>query len=664
MLSDLIRLSDSDIEKAFQLSYAILVDEDLATRATIMSISALSLEANEERARLKRTLKKRFSRMIASDEIEINYQYLLQRIVLEKTTRLEKGQEKEIGARLHEHTWLLRYFKNIISFSNAAEHTVTTGYCRVIHDYSREIAQRVYTFLVQKPDKTKSLEDFSKWKTRIDNQVRRRFQQILREKTEKGNVQRFVTSQNSEGKKHYAIACLKLLKPWAMSCALPNSFSEFSAIPSLLCNSSDPIKEQLIRDRRVATVLDYDCFSRLMGAFDHLAPRDHLLIPQFILPESGNDVIPPADLNSLPALSSQRLDRIRRQLAQESTRRQTLMPRWFRIVVDGEILEDHDLYRSRDMQIPLKDRVDTIELWAIDSEGLVPFAFKTLSSLKPSSSKATTFFNKLEAGQRVLWKIIQGRGADGDVVPSEVRIRYRESNWSRALSFHVRRLQENALPRIMPQRFSEAMHAWLLENARAINVALRSIPLFIAAIVVFFIGRSILKPWQSENIARSGQPASSTSSPSPSTTPMDEVASSSPPVKLPPEVRGGPRGITSSEPILRTGRNANQKSLRLRQVRSIFIDAQSEEFKISLRDSLIVHLSQAGFVTNVDENEADARLSMRETRTGQLMVSLVSGKTQIWSTRVDVTERTPIKAERLAALLTVSLKEARKIERH
>jgi hypothetical protein len=142
------------------------------------------------------------------------------------------------------------------------------------------------------------------------------------------------------------------------------------------------------------------------------------------------------------------------------------------------------------------------------------------------------------------------------------------------------------------------------------------------------------------------------------------VASASPPVKLPPGVPGGPRGTTSGEPVLRTGRNANQNSLRLRQVRSIFIDAQSEDFKILLRDSLTVHLSEAGFVTNVDENEADARLSMRETRTGRLMVSLVSGKTQIWSTRVDVEERTPTKAEKLASLLTASLKEARKIERH
>jgi hypothetical protein len=660
MLSDLIRLSDSDIEKAFQLSYAILVDEDLATQATIMSLSALSLEANEERARLKRILKKRFSRIVSSDEIEINYRYLLQTIVLEKTTRFEKGQEREIGARLHEHTWLLRYFKNIISFSNAAEHTVTVGYCRVIHDYSREVAQRVYTFLVQKRDKTKSLEDFSKWKTRIDKNVRQRFQQILREKTVKGNVRRFIASESAEEKKHYAIACLKFLKPWAMSCALPNNFSESSAIPALVCNSNNLLKEQLIKDRRVATVLDYECFKRLMGVFDRLAPRDHLLIPQFNLPQSDSDVIPPADLNNLPALSPQRLDRIRRHLSQQSIRRQMLMPRWVRIVVDGEMLEEHDLYRTRDMYIPLKDPVDTIELWAIDSEGLIPLTFKTLSSLKPSSPKATTFSTKLEAGQKILWKIVHGMEVDGDLFPSQVLIRYRETNWSRALSFHVRRLQENALPRILPERFSDALHAWLLENERPMNIALRGIPLFIVAIVLFFTARSILRPEQSENIARSSTPSSSASSPSPSTTPRNEVASASPSVKLPPEIPGGPGRTTNGEPILRTGRNVGQKSLTLREVRSIFIDPQSENFKMLLRDSLIVRFTEAGFVTNVEENDADARLSMRETKRGQLIVSLVSGRMQIWSDRLNVRERTPTNAEKLAADLSTRLEEAKK----
>jgi hypothetical protein len=79
-----------------------------------------------------------------------------------------------------------------------------------------------------------------------------------------------------------------------------------------------------------------------------------------------------------------------------------------------------------------------------------------------------------------------------------------------------------------------------------------------------------------------------------------------------------------------------------------------------LRDSLIVRFTEAGFVTNVEENDADARLSMRETKRGQLIVSLVSGRMQIWSDRLNVRERTPTNAEKLAADLSTRLEEAKK----
>jgi hypothetical protein len=511
MLSDVIRLTDEDIEKTFQLCYATLVDEDKATLVASKSISAISLEADEERSRLKRLLRKRLSRKVDAEEIEINYQYLLQRIVLEKTRHFEKAQEKDARERafIHEDTWLLRYFKQVISFSSSAEHVVTSAYCRVIHDYSREITQRVHTFLIQgDPAESKGLEEFSKWKRRIDSELKGRFKGLLNETKEKGNIRRFIQRTDAEEKKQYVINCLKLFNPWGMSCALPVSVSEFSQVQSLKRHGNDPISEQAVKDRRIATVSDYECFSRLMNVFDGSAAFDHLLIPQFVLPHNGiNNPTPPADVRHLPKLSSQRRDKIRNQAAEQSIRRERLTPRWLRIMIDGEMGQElYDLYTSRQIHIALQEQASTVEVWAIDSDTMVPFSFKTLEWLKPASPRAKLFTTKLEAGQKISWEIIYRLGSESVMIPSTIRIRYRETNWSRALSFYVKRFQDMATPRMIPQKVSDTLHVLLLENARVMDLALHSFAILILAIVVLLIGNYALKSRQIDNIAGPNPP--------------------------------------------------------------------------------------------------------------------------------------------------------------
>lgn len=677
--NDLIRLLDNDIQRAYQLCFALLRDEGLAETITLKTISSFDAQVTEEKKKLRRLLRKLRLSSRSRSYIQPNYLFILQNLLYLKTKKAEEQAEKRqrTPEEAHRDVLLLRYLKYLATVAMDGALEATVAYCRVLHDYGRSVAVSVLDLLAQERTNVNPEGEFSRRKTKYDEYLLSRFHQLSEGPKEPGNVTRFVQAQKTKALTDYVLECLKLLRPWDMSCTIPEGMPAGS-IDLLSDDGDDPVRHQAVEEQRINTVMDYECLTRLMRMITNDSPLTHLQIPKFFMPGSG-DPAAPSDLKNLPLIPLAKLRLIKNKLADQGARRESIMPRRLEIVVDEETVGEVSLNtaRERTRKFSLDNSARLIELYAVgEDETSPPLASKLLRHSLPSTARVTSFSVKWESGQKISLRVSYVPDFGGGLAPAEVTVSYRETNWARALVLFLRSQGSGTAPgSVQP---ISMLVSFLREFATPVNLALKGAASVFCVLLLWLGAIIFYRPSGPLTVVRT-YPASSPislpsphpsataySAPTPDESPSVEIVQSMPHtgVKPPYSGMGTPRIDGPSEDRTRGvragGTGAPPETVPLAKVRTVFIEFQGNEFKNDIADLLKKRLKNLGISTDVDENQADATLFIQTNNTGQFSFVMVSGRKEVWGPATfDVPDKSPAAADKVAASVLSAIEKAR-----
>ncbi|HEY0100452.1 MAG TPA: hypothetical protein VGB76_16020 [Pyrinomonadaceae bacterium] len=485
----------AQLERVFQLCYAVLGDEDAAFAATVNCALALDVEVKEQRARKRYRIDASGFRQKLIMRRELALQFIAFRLCHKEELAQEARWREGLGPMPHESYFVTRYIKHILYMTvphRSFQVAVALG--RLLYDYLKREVYLVHDSLAQDPRLRKNDQMYKDWKLALMNELHEaRFKGLLTVKGGKQGAKSFETHGQQEQLVGLVENVLKLLSPWGTACALEAGSRSASPFRNFRF-TGHPDKESPFEEKRMRAIIDPDCLTAVTRELKVPPPVERLAVPLFNLPDQP-DQIPPVDFNKLPQFTVDRLRKLFDEVTGGRRRRRKARRTELSVEVDGVERTSFDPAEQSEVTFTLERGDDLIQVVASDEDGPL-----LLGSLLLSSSGALDGEEdwkgviRLEGGQRVNVTVTPLPASAGAARGANVVVAYSEGDlfgWLRGAAWAVG-------DRIKSWTAGAQPGAW--------GLALRYVAVFgVAAVLsvaawVFYTGKVELAFWRPKTV--------------------------------------------------------------------------------------------------------------------------------------------------------------------
>lgn len=438
------------LSKSYKLSYPVLAGD--AGKALCVVIESMDEWKVDLTVQKRRKYYKPFSKKLRK-KIILSKPVLLQYIVCRRTVKHEKSQETELlngRGTLGERTLLLRFIKHMLQESFCQAFYVTIGICRVLHKYDHATTKLIYGVLDQRDQEmlvddpnNKTDYEYRRWKMVLFDKLEQRFEKFVEVRSGARNEKRFVSHEQPAEVSDYVKKCLNLLTPWETEHILPEEFepAKFN-IAGLRLDGNyrddwDPIEEN-----RMHTIIDPECFSRLIKACNAPSSEQQLEAPKFKMvnqhPDDGDDSN--VDIDDVPELTFAQTKTILDELEKKSKRRSEIYAEYLSVEVDGVHSGVIDTAADKNFCLELNPASEQIQVFAADKEDKLLLASLWLSFTGVVQGEEWKSSIVLEGGQKLGIELKPSLNADGELGAIVARISFQETNPLKILARYYQRI--------------------------------------------------------------------------------------------------------------------------------------------------------------------------------------------------------------------------------
>jgi hypothetical protein len=459
------RQMDGYLEKAFRLAYFIQGSRGQAVSVVIEALSKLEVAASAQFKRLYYTPGRRGAKppVLRSEthrtKVTLSELHLLQRLIYIESESYERAQEQAPGADgPTEESLLIRYIKHLVRITlKRNSFYVTLATSRLLHNYSTAETMEIYSVAVQDPERVKDDYYYRSRKSRLIQETKERFGDLLTVCRGPRGEERFKTRDDPRAFVALVQECLNQFSPWDTACPVPHEFDPLTdELRALSCSRKD--EEDRVEINRIHAVLHPLCYARITKALKMELPELRLDIPCFSLKNGENDMNKPGrpSRRSAPSpLSLDELNAIKTTLGEQSARRSTTHAGLLSIVVDGAERARLDLRRAGEVSLTVEEGDELVEVRALDG-GRETLLAAHLISARAGRSSGLNPEIVLEGGQKLSFTMSPVEGSQGGAEQYRMTIAYKETGWMAAAHLMAgraaERLADRSGYRLRPER--------------------------------------------------------------------------------------------------------------------------------------------------------------------------------------------------------------------
>lgn len=347
-------------ERAFQLSYFVLMDRSSARQCLARALEKLAAQRSRERRRSYwRARKKELTIRRISRPAEDTLQWL---IYLE-TEACEK--EQELQGRPTETDMVVRYVKHLAQLTtvNASFH-VNVGFNRLLRNYTTPEVQQVYELATARYP---AAEEYRKAKGKLLNQLARRFDRFLRTRTAQYGELQFETHPARECWSGLVERCLELFAPWSarVSCFGNDDAKSVGADG----HTGHPLGSSRLPDRletnRCHWFMHSTCYGRLVEQLGLDPPGERLSVPRFLHDDGGDpgSNLMSSDRRTTP-LSDEETRMLRERMAAVAAHPHKLTPGPLKVIAHGTVYATWDPGRDERRRFEIPQGTRLMEVWS------------------------------------------------------------------------------------------------------------------------------------------------------------------------------------------------------------------------------------------------------------------------------------------------------------
>jgi hypothetical protein len=414
---------DELLNRAFELAYFILGDRPASIYVAMAAMDKLKTALTSQSRRLYYTPTGRSAYPASRTKVNLSELHLLQRLVYveaELFERLIEGQRKTV----QQDDLIIRYIKHLIRITTKHNSFyVALGMCRLLYNYSTADTSDMYNLVLQDPERIRDDYYYRSRKKYLMQGVKDRFGDLVETQRGLRREERFKPQANSQKYAGLVKECLIRFTPWHSDCVLPRELDpKRNVIPQLLFEGGDPDKEHLVELNRIHTLIDPQCFEKLIAALGLDPVSERLELPSFFVSSDGSG--PPADRFNPTELTEGELDAIRRYLDKNTVHRKNFSQTQLRLMIDGRREADFELDPSRSVKFHLEDGSELVEFRSVGSIEAPDHAALAVCLLKydqsgvlPSDSTVV-----LGGGQRFSLAVSRATDATGEAHGATLKV--------------------------------------------------------------------------------------------------------------------------------------------------------------------------------------------------------------------------------------------------
>ena len=581
--------------------------------------------------------------------------HLLQRLIYVESEPYERQKEHAaqlappdvpaVGDPAREEDLLVYFIKHLVRITTKRNaFYVTLGVSRLLHSYSTLETMEIYNAVIGEPERVKDDYYYRSRKAVLMHEMYQRFGELIRACRQRRGEERFETQQGSSEQRSLVRECLRLFTPWNTQCPVPPDFDPLKSVIASLTSKSSA-DENRIEIKRIHAVLHPDCFGKLVAAFGYRPPEERMELPRFFS-HHEDDQSPPRQRSAPADLSAEELAEINSMLAEQSARRRRSSPTTaIRIMVDGIERARLNPARQSSISFSVEEDSEIIEVKTAEPGGDLLLATHLLTSFEDDAHVSSI---RLEGGQELSLSITRRAIEATGTTDLLIKFGYQETDLRRAARLWWQRLR---------LRFSseqDSLWGGAGIPARYILIASVVVVICLASYLgyVTLWSRQTSGPEQISSVqpvppgqvssvtseasnppeATATQANKNTSGPAATPTQTPRTASERSTVDKEPtspgeDVAAQVREEEVAEDVTRSGEVV--ANLTLRDVKKVYIDAEFNE----LRTNLVESLNSSGVVAVTNANEADASLKIVVSKT-ETSARLVNARgTVLWPKR-------------------------------
>lgn len=369
-------------------------------------------------------------------KITLSEEHLLQVLVYAESDQWERSSEQAGGPyHVSEEDMVIRFIKHLVRITvRRNSFYVTLGLGRLLYEYDTSQVRQMYDVLMQDQARFRDNSYLRRQKNLLMRELQARFEHMIRIVRTAQREDRFQTQPTTEPLLRLVRESLVRFTPWDTACVVPEGFDPIGKIPALSFTGSDPDAEAPIEINRIHTIIDPDCFFRLVTGLGFPSPVKQLSVPQFFFSENNE---PPGDRFNPPAVLPENESRLERSLADRARRRKAYRVGLLTVYVDGVESASFDP-RHEAVSFNVLNTTNLIEVRGEDTEGELTLATLIVPALELQPEGALVDTMILEGGQKLTLalKPVESSEAAEEL---EVEIAYDETHVLRAIPWRLRR---------------------------------------------------------------------------------------------------------------------------------------------------------------------------------------------------------------------------------
>lgn len=431
------------LRRAFELSYFIHPNTKVALRIAEAAVCKLDYTIGRQGRRSHYVPDDRRSqgllrRSLRATKINLSEEHLLQLLVYTESDSWERSSEYGYSSRpLTAEDLVIRFIKRLVQITvKRNSFYVTLGIGRLLYEYETSQVRQMYDVLMQDQARFKDNSYLRKQKKVLIREMIEHFDRMIRTIRTSQGEDRFLSQPLTGHMINLVRECLVRFTPWNSSCVIPERFDPLGKIPALYFSRAESDDESQIEMNRIHTIIDPNCFSRLIQSLGFAPPDERLRVPQFFYSDNAP---PPGDRFNPPPLTEKHNLRLERARKTAARRRKTYRVGQMRIYVDDVERITFDPRLMRAVKFKLSDGADVIEVRGEDSNGDLPLAILLVPEDDFAPGQSLKDSIKLEGGQEFTITLTPQRTATGELEELQIEVSYAETQPMRAIAWLLQR---------------------------------------------------------------------------------------------------------------------------------------------------------------------------------------------------------------------------------
>jgi hypothetical protein len=347
-------------ERAFQLSYFVLMDRSSARECLARALEKLAAQRSREK---RRTYWRGRKQALTIRRISRPAEDTLQWLVCLEAEVWEKDQESQ--GQPTEVDMVVRYVKHLAQVTTgSSSFHVNVGFNRLLRNYSTPEVQQLYELAtVRYP----AAEEYRKAKGKLLNQLTARFERFLRVRTGQYGELQFETHEAHEHWFRLVEECLEVFAPWSARKSCLQDGSELRGVAS--SSSGRAGGPSALPDRletnRCHWFMHSTCCGRLVEQLGLDPPRERLAVPRFLHHDGGDPGSHPASLERrTEPLSDDETRILHERSTAAAARGQAIALLRMKIIAHGRVCASLDPRRDERCRFEIPPGTRLLEIWS------------------------------------------------------------------------------------------------------------------------------------------------------------------------------------------------------------------------------------------------------------------------------------------------------------